>query len=170
MSEDQAHFVEIQRFRQWWLVGIVLVSALPSWLAWVALVSGAGTGETSAWLVWLLWALVGVGAPALLLLLRLETRVRPGEISVRFPPFRPRVVPTDTIVEARAHQVRPVTEWGGYGYRRNLRGGTAFLVRGKLAVELVLAGDERLVIGTQEPVKLATAIAEARRLGIAGRD
>lgn len=169
MSDDQAHLVEVQRFRQWWIVLVVLLAALPSWLAWTQLVTGAGTGDTPAWLVWLLWLLVGVGAPALALLLRLETRVEPGRISVRFPPFRPRVVATDEIVEAHARQIRPIAEWGGYGYRRNLRGGTAFIVHGPLAVELVLPADERLVIGTQEPVKLATAIAEARRLGTGGR-
>lgn len=164
MSDEQAYYVEVQRFRQWWAILFGLLAAVPSWLVLAQLLSG-DAGDTPAWLIVLLWVLVGIGLPAGILLLKLETRVRPGEISVGYPPFPRRVVSTDDIVEAHAQQIRPIAQWGGYGYRKNLRGGTAFIVRGRLAVELTLPEGRQLVIGTQEPVRLATAIAEARRLG-----
>jgi hypothetical protein len=168
MSEDQASFDEVQRFRQWWAVATIVVTAAVVWLVWTEqVVLGAPVGEDPApdAVLWIMWVVFGLGFPVALWRFRLVTRVRPGSISVGFPPFPSRVVSTDDIVEARAEQIRPITRWGGYGYRRDLRGGTAFIVRGRMAVELVLARDQRLVIGTQQPVRLATAIAEARRLG-----
>lgn len=166
MTEEQAHFTEVQRFRQWWVVGLVLVPTAIAWIAWVQqIVAGQPFGDDPApdLVVWGLWLVMGVALPLAVGLIRLETVVVPGEVRVGFPPFPRRVVPTDTILEVQATTIRPVTRWGGYGYRRKRSGGVAFLVAGTDAVRLDLGGGQELVIGTQEPERLATAIAEAGR-------
>jgi len=167
VSRDQAYVVEVQRFRQWWIVLLVAGPALIGWLAfWQQIVLGEPYGSDPApdGVVIALWLAVGVVLPAALAVLRLETLVEPGEVSVAFRPFPPRVISTTAIVDVHAASIRPIADWGGYGYRRNRRKGTAFLVRGTDAVQLTLGPDDVVVIGTQEPERLATAIAEARRI------
>jgi hypothetical protein len=152
-------FVEEQRFRQLWLRGLVLLGAALVWTVWVDAVFGARTADVG---VWVAWGLTGVAIPVALLLLRLETTVEPGRLRVRFAPFtRGRTVELTSVLDVRAVTVRPIVEWGGYGYRRNLRKGVAYLVQGTGAVQLSLGAGAKLVVGSQRPDVLARAVLAA---------
>jgi hypothetical protein len=152
-------FTEQQRFRQWWLRGLLLLGAALVWTVWVDAVFATRDADVGVWVAWLL---TGVLVPLVVLSLRLETTVEPGRVHVRFAPFfRGRTVEVTSILDTRAVKVRPVVEWGGYGYRRNLRKGVAFLVQGKDAVQLSLGAGEKLVIGSQRADVLARAVRAA---------
>lgn len=163
---EQALFREVQRFRQWWFLLLVLGTAAIGWVAWLQqIVVGEpfGSNPASDGAVWAVWFVTGVVVPVVALSLRLVTVVVPGAVIVQFPPFRPRRVATDEILDVRQVEVRPVASWGGYGYRKRPDGDVAFLVRGRGAVQLSLGEHRTLVIGTRQPEQLATAITEARR-------
>lgn len=159
-------FREVQRLRQWWAYLLVGLSALPAWWAWwVQIVEGEpfGTEPAPDLVVWALWLVVGVTLPAGLVSLRLITEVRGREVRVRFRPFPSRDIDVNAILAAAPVTVKPVSQWGGFGYRRNLQGDVAFLMHGRTAVRLSLGADETLVIGSQRPEELVAAIEESRR-------
>lgn len=165
---DEALFREEQRFRQWWFLLLVAGTALIGWTAWLQqIVVGEpfGTNPAPDGVVWAVWVITGLLVPAVALWLKLVTLVVPGAVVVRFPPFRPRRVTTEEILDVRPVEVRPLAGWGGYGYRRRPDGNVAFLVRGRDAVQLSLGGERRLVIGSRHPEQLATAITAAQAPG-----
>lgn len=161
-------FYEQQYFTQWWYRLLVVGTAAIAWASWVQqIVLGEPFGSEPApdGVVWALWIAMGVVLPVAALALRLVTSVRPGQVRVGFPPFPRRVVATDRILDVQATEIRPIAHWGGYGYRRNLKGGTAFIVRGTAAVRLALPDQKVVVIGSQRAERLATAIETARTAG-----
>lgn len=154
-------FREEQRFRQRWLL---LIAAFPVAVAWVAfwqqIVTGQAFGSQPApdWVVVAIFVAAGLGIPLAVWLLRLETVVDDRRLRVRFPPFRARRVALDAVLDARPTTIRPMSQWGGYGYRRKLSGDVAFLVHGRDAVEVATGGGGTLVVGTQRPDELAAAL------------
>lgn len=160
-ADVTVRFREEQRFRQWWLL---LTAAFPVIVAWTAfwrqIVAGAPFGDDPApdWVIVALFVVVGVGVPLALWRLRLETVVDDRTLTVGFPPFPARRVELDAVLAARAVTVRPLSQWGGYGYRRKLSGDVAFLVEGRRAVEISSGTGACLVIGSQHPDELATAV------------
>lgn len=154
-------FREEQRFRQWWLL---LMAAFPVVVAWAAfwrqIVADAPFGSDPApdWVILVLFVVVGLGVPLALWRLRLETVVDERVLTVRFPPFPARQVELDAVLAVRVVAVRALAQWGGYGYRRKLSGDVAFLVRGARAVEVSSGTGPTLVVGSQRPDQLATAL------------
>lgn len=154
-------FRERQRFTQWWLWALVLFSAALLWIAFLQqVVAGEpfGTQPASDATVMLLFVVLGVALPVGFGLLRLETRVEPGRLRVRFPPFRAREVPTTQMREVRVVEYRPLVEYGGWGYRRTLRGAVAFIVRGTTGVRITLGDGRHLLVGSQRADELAAAL------------
>lgn len=163
---DEVQYREVQRFRQWWYLLLVVGTALIGWSAWLQqIVIGEpfGSDPASDAAVWIVWVVMGLVVPVIALSLRLVTEVTDDGVQVRFPPFRPRDVTHDEILDVRTVEVRPMARWAGYGYRRRPDGDVAFLVRGRDAVRLSLGEGRAVVIGTRSPERLATAILEAGR-------
>lgn len=165
---DEVLFREVQPFRQWWFLLLVAGTALIGWSAWVQqIVIGEpfGVDPASDAVVWALWIVFGVLVPLAALSVRLVTVVTASGLTVRFPPFRPRRISPEEILDIRPVEVRPVANWAGYGYRRRSDGDVAFLVRGRDAVRVTLGESRAVVIGTRKTEQLATALVEARRAG-----
>lgn len=158
-------FRETQRFRQWWLWLIVLFVAAVAWSGFLQQIVGGGTFGTdpaSDTSIWLMFLFGGLALPLTFGLLKLETEVRPGAVSVQFPPFRRRTVDLDEVLEVQAIDYKPVAQYGGYGYRIR-RGGVAYNVSGKRGVRLSLPEGRHLLIGSQRAEELAAAIESARQ-------
>ena len=66
-------------------------------------------------------------------------------------------IPFEEIVSARVVRYRPIVEFGGWGFRGS-RQRRAWTARGNQAVELTLAGDRLLLIGSDHPQRLEAAI------------
>jgi hypothetical protein len=143
MSSEGA-FREVQRFRQWWLWALLGV---------VGLVTVVGSGPLG---------LVLTGAICgFMWSLRLVTEVRDDGLYIRFAPLHRsfRRVPWTAIESAEATTYRPLREYGGWGIRWR-PGAIAYNVRGSRGVFLTRSDDRDVLLGSQRPDELATAIRE----------
>jgi hypothetical protein len=102
---------------------------------------------------------------ARLVTVRLVTELRPSEIAVGLRGlWRKRKIPLEQVRAAREVQYDPMSEFGGYGFRSGRRG-KAYIASGTLGVELELRDGRKVLIGSQDPARLAKQIAECRRGG-----
>jgi hypothetical protein len=175
-EEAGAYYVEVQRFRQPWLWGLLLVTCLPVAVVmlyglWVQLVRGEPWGnqplsDTGLVIVVGLTLLVLIGVIALLIGLTLVVRVERGHLRVRFRPFARRDIPFGEIERWEVRNYRPLAEYGGWGLRWGGRErGWAYTVSGNRGVRLELAGGKALLLGSQRPEELAAALAQATGRG-----
>ena len=159
----QVYFRETQRFTQWWVWVIIAAIAAGAWYgAYVQLIDGRPFGSNPApdGVLALCWLLFGIGMPLLFSRLELETEVRDDGVYVRFFPFhlKFRYFPFSRIESAEARAYAPLLEYGGWGIRIG-PAGRAYNVKGRWGVQLLIRAGQKLLIGTQEPHRLASEIA-----------
>ncbi len=97
--------------------------------------------------------------------LRMTTEVSPGAVRVWFgwvPTFR-RSVDLSSVTRLEVIQYRPLRDYGGWGIRYGRDGERILNARGDRGVRLHFADGQRLVIGSQNPELLASALERARR-------
>lgn len=99
---------------------------------------------------------------AILAALKLETRVAETGVRVRGFWFINRLIPYETIASAEKRVYKPLTEYGGWGYRIGPFG-KAYSARGNEGVQLVLKDGGRVLIGSQRADEFARAL--SARLG-----
>ena len=177
----EMRFEETQRFRQWWLVLLVLfvvaVTVIPFGTGMVQqLVTGKPWGDKPL----PDGALIGVGLFAigiplfvawLLLAAKLTTRVGDTTLHVGLWPIhrRPKEIDLLRVAEVEACSYRPLRDYGGWGVRRG-RNGTAYNVSGDRGVRITDTDGETLLIGSQRADELAEAIEAARKRARASAD
>ncbi len=137
-------FREVQRFRQWplWtLLGVVSFVSVMGMGPLGVVVAGVVCG--------FMWAL------------RLVTEVRDDGLYIRFAPLHRsfRRVPWTAIDSVEATRYSPLREYGGWGIRWR-PGAIAYNVSGSRGVFLTRSDDRDLLVGSQCPDELATAIRE----------
>lgn len=139
-------FREVQRFRQWWLLALLLAP--------VALLAYPGALRHRPPLVLLLV----LGIPIWFWFLRLITEVHDDAVHVQFIPlWRRRVIPFRDIRTAVACTYSPLRDYGGWGLRWGPQG-QAYNVSGDRGVLLELVSGKRLLIGSQRAEELEAAI------------
>ncbi len=163
-----AKFHEVQRFTTPLMIAIIggllicgLIILGKLWLMYSELgLTAAESAELHGELI--LALLIGVGVPVLLMVgaffLRLETVVTDEGLRVQFKPFTKRVIQWSDIESSAARDYRPIREYGGWGWRRSARYGSAYNVSGSRGVQLHLSSGEKLLIGSNEANRLARAI------------
>ncbi|WP_298246403.1 hypothetical protein [uncultured Christiangramia sp.] len=140
-------FKENQRFRQWWLIivliTIVLASALP-------LFSEISLNEVK--LKSLIAPVISLLVFVLVFILNLETRINSKGISAGFEPlpFLRRNYNWDEIQECFVRTYTPVSEYGGWGIRGFGRA-KAYSVSGNKGIQIITKTNERFLIGTEKP-------------------
>jgi hypothetical protein len=102
------------------------------------------------------WAFFTAVLPITLFFLsiRLDTVIQEDGIHVLFFPiqWKLKAYPWEEIQECYVRTYRPLTEYGGWGYRIGLfESGGALNVSGKEGIQLELKNGKRLLIGTQRP-------------------
>jgi hypothetical protein len=100
-------------------------------------------------------------AVAMLAVVELIVAVRPGAIEFRLRPLAGQTIPVDLIRSCTARRYRPILEYGGWGYRWGRGGSRAYNIRGNRGVQLVLQDGQKILIGSQRPGELASAIQAA---------
>jgi hypothetical protein len=171
MDEYPIIFREVQFMRKLWVVWpitiFVLLVALGSFGQGMyrQLIQGEPWGDkpmsdTELLMTGVLFILICLMAVWLVYVARLITEVHADGLYVRYVPFHrrfQRFTPTD--IQAYAVRTyRPLRDYGGWGIRWSRRG-KAYNVSGNRGVELELADGKRLLIGSQQPEALASALA-----------
>ncbi len=159
-------FEEKQRFTQWWLWLIISLAAIAGMSTvavglWTQLVQGKPWGDKpmdDQTLV--IFSVLMVTAMCVLLLIffnaMLEVVVDKNSVSYRyFPQMRQwRRLERESIqrIEAVDMFLR------GYGLKRDLSGNRSVAVKGTKAVKVILLDGKELIIGTQKPTELLSAL------------
>lgn len=149
-------FTERQSFlRHWW--GLLLLTAvLPVLIIGLTQHAQSRPGSSSTWLALLAVALTS----ALLVLLRLDTRLDQTGIHYRLSPLHLRWqhLPWAAVQSAHVRSYDPLSEYGGWGIRGSARN-RAYNLAGTAGLQLVLQDGRRVLLGTQRPAELQAALA-----------
>jgi hypothetical protein len=135
----------------------------------VELLTGLGLLQRTDWRGDLLFGLVvgiGLGIFLALFVLHMTTEVTPVTVRVWFgwiPVYR-RELPVEDVRRVEIVTFRPFADYA-WGIRPGRDGERALIARGNRGVRIELAGGSFLVIGSQRPEELATALENALRPG-----
>ncbi len=166
MSEEKdLIFREVQTFGSLLRYLLVVLMAVSVAIFSIALWETITNPETPDILVPVLLSIVAMAIPIavtiLFFILKLETEVRTDALYVRFYPLhiRYKKFTADNLQQHYARQYRPIVEYGGWGIRCSFTGkGKAYNISGNKGVQLVLTNGKKLLIGSQRPDELVTAI------------
>lgn len=174
MQTDTPRYVEVQHFRQRWLLMVVgmvagLVTGVFGYGIVQQIVMGRPWGDhplsdTGLLIVAAIAILVlGVGLPLVLIFLKLVTEVRRDGIFVALWPIARRLIPFREIRSFGAKTYRPIRDYGGWGYRVGRQGSRAFNAMGDRGVEVELRDGRIVMIGSQRPEALEQAIRDGMK-------
>ena len=91
---------------------------------------------------------------------KLYVSIDKDNLYYRFPPFvnGEKKLGKEDIKELYVRTYKPITEYGGWGYRFRFRSGRAINVAGNKGLQLRFKNDKRLLIGTQKPEEMKHAV------------
>jgi hypothetical protein len=156
-------FSEKQKFKQWWLLAILLsINALFMFGVCKQVILGQQFGDKPMSDVGLL-TITGLFLLATILIFtsRLDTIIKSDGIYVRFFPFHLtfKHYKWNSLTKSFVREYSPITEYGGWGLRLGLFGkGTAFNVSGNEGLQLEFNGHKKLLIGTNKPEELTETL------------
>ena len=106
--------------------------------------------------------IVGFLITTLMFSARLIVEVRDDGLYVRFVPFhiKYKMYPFDQIQSFHARQYNPIREYGGWGIRYG-SSGKAFNVYGNRGIQIQFSDGGSLLIGSQKPDQLVSAMQQA---------
>ena len=156
-------FSEKQYFRQPWLWAILI--SVNSLLAFALIKQifykqpfGGNPASNSELLM---FAALVFFITLLFIFMRLETQIREDGIYYRLFPFQLKMksISWNRISKAFIREYKPLTEYGGWGIRMGLFGsGWAVNVSGNKGLQLIYDNGKKLLIGTNEPDVLESAL------------
>ncbi len=157
MDQTQIIFREEQRFRQWWLVLLFVgLNGLFATGVYIQIIKEQPFGNNPM----SNGALIFTGIIVFLftlffVIVRLQTFITKDVIYVRFHPLfiKMKKIEFKDISKAYIRTYRPVLEYGGWGIR-----GGAYNVSGNVGLQLEFKNGDKLLIGTQQPDALRSAL------------
>lgn len=93
---------------------------------------------------------------------KLITDVQTDGVYLRFFPVYSRTIALNDIVTFEALKYRPLVEYGGWDMRFGRYNKRAYTMGGNKGVELELTDGTRLLVGSQRPEELASAVTTAK--------
>lgn len=147
-------FREEQKFRQLWLLMIILATSALPWIGFFyQIILGHKFGNKPApdLMIILIWFLFGIGLPTLFLKSKLITEVRQDGIYLKFFPFH-RKFKFFSFAEIESFEdkeYRPIREYGGWGIRYRF-GKMAYNVYGNKGIQLIMKNKKNILIGSQK--------------------
>lgn len=154
VSRNKITYSEKQRFRQWWIWILVLIS--PASLLWVILKQGT----LDIYLIALTFIL-GLAISLFVYTTGLDTEVNENGVYIRFRPFHRkwRSFEFATIQKVEAISYNPIRDYGGWGIRYGRKGkGKAYNVSGNKGVLLTIRDGAKVLIGSRDAKILAQTI------------
>jgi hypothetical protein len=167
MVENTTLFSETQKFRQYWLILILLTpSAITFYGAYQQLILGIPFGDNpgSDSMVALFAVVFGFFFPVLILSMNLKTEVRYDGLYVRFFPFHLKFkrFEFDEIASYNMVTYNALRDYGGWGIRYG-RKGKAYNVSGNGGIMLEFKNGKNLMIGSHDPHEFLYALNKATR-------
>jgi hypothetical protein len=166
-GDKRVSFCEVQRFRNTWVLFIVLpISLFLIILFGYGMVKqlilghpwgGKPMPDIALAIVGPLAILFGIGLAYLFYAAKLVTEVRGDGLYVRFFPLTQQKIPFEDIGRCEVRTYNPIREFGGWGIRYG-KGGKAYNVSGNRGVQLELSNGKRLLIGSEQPEELARVL------------
>jgi len=152
-------FQEEQSFKDTWMFYVVMLVIFLS-IAGAVLSVWHSESVTEGLIGVGISAVVGIGILILFLTSKLYVTIDEDTIYYRYPPFvnSEKTISKEDIKEVFVRKYKPIWEYGGWGYRINLKNGRALNVAGNVGLQLVLTKEKRLLIGTQKPEEMERAI------------
>ena len=159
-------FSETQRFTQWWLWAVLLVSLIIVVSAHFVMehtVDGNKIAFHSAIsfapLVLILMIIILFAA------IRLNTTIDANGISYQFSPIhiKPRTLSWDEIDRAYIRQYSPLGEYGGWGIRYTFGNGKAYNIAGNMGLQLELKNGKKILLGTQKHDEIRELLESLKR-------
>ena len=153
-QNSETFFKEEQKFRQPWLIMVVILVSIMPWISLVVqIILGHKFGNNPApnWMIHLIWLLFGVGFPVFFYSIKLITEVRNNGIYLRFFPIHRKFkfFSFDDIESFKEREYRPIREYGGWGIRYGF-GGMAYNVYGNKGIQLEMKSKKKILIGSQK--------------------
>lgn len=95
---------------------------------------------------------VSLSIVLLLVFSKLQTYINAQGIYIRYLPFqfKYKFIDWNTIEKVYLRRYNPIIEFGGWGIRRSLRG-TAYIMKGRVGLQIVIMNRKKILLGTQEP-------------------
>lgn len=157
-------YKESQYFRQRWL--LILFLCINCFSFWYTLryITDHALSPVKAWQTeWLICAffLLFAGSLFCLFILKLQTRIDGRGICFRFYPFQLqwRMIEWKAVAKVYVREYNIAMEYKGRGIRKGIMGtGKSYTVRGKYGIQLHLLNHQKLLIGTQQPVRAEEAL------------
>lgn len=110
-------------------------------------------------------SLVMVGLVSLFMgLMKLETQIYSDQIRYKFSPFKRKwqIIYKQDIRSYTIREYKAFKEYGGRGHRYG-KSGRAMTLGGKSGLQLIMNGDEKILIGTQKPEEMEKALGGWRK-------
>ncbi len=159
----RAYFNETQRFRQWWIYLIIVITIVSWGYAFISSLHAEGPDKATDDYILILTSLVPVLLILLMLSLRLVTKIRNDGLYVQFKPlqFKEKHIKPDEINSFEVRKYKPLMEYGGWGIRAGgKKYGKAYNVSGNMGLQLYLKNGKKLLIGTHKPREVEKAMKE----------
>lgn len=161
-ANEITYFREVQNFRQWWVHLLVLMTAAFMWYSAYSqffLGKAIGTNPPSDTSMLILWLTFGIIFPVFMYSLRLTVEVRNSGLYFQFYPFHISLKRTsfENIKSYEVRSYRPLRDYGGWGIRYGLNG-KAYTTHGTMGVMLEFSNGKRLMLGSQKPEELESAL------------
>jgi len=162
MATEAILFRERQRVPTWALVVIMVLGVgLPLYIAFQQLWLGKPVGDKPMSNRGVAMLVPGIILPALALAgLNLDTRLYRDRLRVRFFPFADASLPLSRIVRWEVRSYSATKEFMGWGGRSG-SGGMAYTMKGSHGLQLILDDGSRVLIGSQRPKDIASALTAA---------
>lgn len=142
-------FEEKQRFRQWWLIAIIIFSMGGLYISVYQQTKGLQEIESNVSLILIaIFATILLGS---LFLTELRTKINSSGVKVEFYPFRflTKQYAWSNIDQIYVRKYFALKEYGGWGIR--FKGGKiAYSISGNYGIQIVTKQNKRLLIGTRK--------------------
>ena len=157
--EDKVLFSEQQKFKQWWLWIILIVSNFIFVLGiYKQMILKEQFGDNPMSNTGLLIGLLGMLSLTIVFWsFKLQTIIKNDGVYVRFFPVHIayRKYTWDKLIKIYVREYNPITEYGGWGLRYGIFGkGKALNVSGNKGLQLVFLNKSALLIGTNKPEEI----------------
>lgn len=161
MGTQDEQYREVQYFRPWWFVLIVLLcSGLAWWGAVSQLVLGEPWGNNPGSDEFMMAFFIGFGIifPLIMLNMRLIVTISDAVYIKVWPfMFRPRVLSPQDIVSYQALEYDPLSDYGGWGIKGSASD-RVYSVSGRRGVKFHLTNGDKVMVGSQRAEQLKMAM------------